>query len=340
MDPFEKRILGRTGIEVTQLGFGSAHIGELDRKVDEDEAQDAIAAGYEAGISLWDTSPWYGLGLSEHRIGHYLRRQPRDSVAVVTKVGRVLFAPEDPDKVDKEPWVGGLPFNYRFDYRYDAVMRSYEDSLMRLGLNRVEVLLIHDLDHEEHGSEQAVARYMGQLEAGGGFKALDELRSAGQVKAIGAGINQAHMIGRLLTHFDLDVLLVAMPYSLLDQSSLEDLSACARRDVGIIKGAPYASGVLVTGPSPEARFNYARTPEPVFEKVRAIGRVCQRHGVPLGAAALQFLLAHPAVATVIPGAISRAQVLDNIEMMRVEIPGALWVELKTEGLIDADAPTS
>ena len=340
MNPFEKRELGKTGINVTPLGFGAAQLGELYRTVSEDEAQQAIAAAYEAGVTFWDTSPWYGLGLSEHRIGHYLRQRTRDSFTLQTKVGRVMSRPPDLANVDTDPWAGGLPFVYRFDYSYDAIMRSYEDSLMRLGLNRVDLLLIHDLDHEEHGSEQAVSRYMKQLSDGGGFKALDGLRSAGEIKGIGAGINQAHMIRRILNEFEMDVFLVAMPYSLLDQSPLEkELAICTQRNIGIVKGAPYASGVLATGSVSDSKFNYEKAPGHVMEKVRAIETVCKRHTVPLRAAALQFLLGHESIATVIPGPTSKAEVLDNIEMMSVSIANEFWADLKGEGLLQENAPT-
>ncbi len=335
MDPFEKRVLGRTGLEVTQLGFGAAQLGELSQTVPETEAQEAIAAAYEAGVNFWDTSPWYGIGLSEHRLGHDLRARPRDSFVLSTKVGRVMTRPADVNQVDKEPWVGGLLFNHHFDYSYDGVMRSYEDSLMRLSLNRVDLLLIHDLDRVEHGSEDAVEAYLRQLD-GGGFKALDQLRAAGEIKGIGAGINLADMVPGLLGRFDLDVLLVAMPYSLLDQSPAEQLALCAERNIGVIKGAPYASGILA---SDQGSFNYGRAPETIVAQVRAIHAVCERHGVALRAAALQFLLAHPAVATVIPGPRSKAELLDNIEMVQAPIPHAFWAEMKAEGLIAQHAPT-
>lgn len=340
MDPLKKRILGRTGIEVTQLGFGAGQLGHLRHRISEAKAQEAIGAAYDAGINFWDTSPYYGHGRSEHRLGYFLRGKPRDSFLLQTKVGRVFSRPRsDPTNVDVSPWAGGLPFIYRFDYTYDGIMRSYEDSLQRLGLNRVDLLLIHDLDAGEIGSEQAVDHHLKQLD-GGGFKALDDLRAAGEIKGIGAGINVLEMIPRFLEGFDIDVFLVAMPYSLIDQTGLDrELAMCSERNIGIVKGAPYASGVLAAGSESESTFNYARTPPHVLEKVRGVQSICDRHGVHLRAAALQFLLGHASVATVIPGMMSQMEVLDNLAMLEAEIPSDFWAELKAEGLVRADAPT-
>ena len=321
MDPLKTRLLGRTGLEVTQLGFGGAQLGEYDRRIPEAKAQGAIGAAYEAGINFWDTSPYYGHGLSEHRLGYYLREQPRDSFILQTKVGRVFSRPaSDPMNVDVSPWIGGLPFIFRFDYSYDGIMRSYEDSLQRFGLNRVDLLVIHDLDAEELGSEDAVDHHLKQLDSSG-FKALDNLRAVGEIKGVGVGLNVLGMIPRFLERFDIDVFLVAMPYSLIDQTGLDrELAICSEHNIGIIKGAPYASGVLATGPESDSTFNYTPTPLPVLDKVRRIQLVCDRHGVHLRAAALQFLLGHESVATVIPGMTSKWEVLDNLAMLEADIP--------------------
>lgn len=340
MDPLKTRLLGRTGLEVTQLGFGGAQLGEHDRRIPEAEAQGAISAAYEAGINFWDTSPYYRHGLSEHRLGYYLREQPRVSFILQTKVGRVFSRPaSDPMNVDVSPWIGGLPFIFRFDYSYDGIMRSYEDSLQRLSLNRVDLLLIHDLDPEELSGEEAVDHHLKQLDSGG-FKALDDLRAAGEIQGIGAGINMLEMIPRFLERFDMDVFLVAMPYSLIDQSGIDrELAMCGERNIGIIKGSPYASGVLAAGLDSESTYNYVPAPADVLKRVRDIQSVCDRHGVNRRAAALQFLLSHDSVATMIPGMMSKREVLNNLAMLKVDIPPDFWAELKSESLLRADAPT-
>jgi D-threo-aldose 1-dehydrogenase len=217
-------------------------------------------------------------------------------------------------------------------------MRSFEDSLHRLGLPRVDLLVIHDVDPGYQGDDAGVARCFAQLE-GGGIRALEELRSAGDIKGFGAGINEGPMLGRFLDRFDLDFFLVAMPYTLLDQAPLEDaLPRCVERGIGIVIGSPYASGILATGPIANAKYNYAPAAPEILEKTRKIQSVCERHGVALAAAALQFPLGHPAVAAVIPGAVAPEEAARNIATMQVEIPADLWAELKREGLLHPAAP--
>lgn len=338
MDPFATRSLGPTGTRLTPLGFGGAPLGELHAKIPEDTAQSVIEAAFAAGVRYFDTSPWYGHGLSEHRLGHYLRGQPRESFVVSTKVGRVYSGDNEPGSVDVSLWAGGLPFTPRFDYGYDGVMRSYEDSLQRLGLARVDLLLIHDLDRLYHKSEEALEARMKELE-GGGMKALEELKAAGKIAGIGAGINQMGMIGRLIERFDIDFFLVAMPYTLLDQEPLEEeFPLLAEKGKGIVIGSTFASGILATGAVEGALYNYTPAPPEILEKVGRIEAVCRRHDVPLAAAALQFPLGHESVAAVIPGAVMPDEVLGNVKMMGTDIPAALWDELKAEGLLHAEAP--
>ena len=338
MNPLATRNLGRTGVALTQLGFGAAHLGELYATVPESQAQDTIGAAFDAGIAYFDTSPWYGRGLSEHRLGRFLRGKRRDSFVLSTKVGRVLFRPADPETFDTSPWRGGLGFDLRFDYTADGLMRSYEDSIQRLGLNRIDLLLIHDVDSLYHGDD--VGRCIDQLANGGGWAALEALRSSGEIKGIGAGINEPAMIPRFLDRFDIDFFLVAMPYTLLDQDVLEvELPRCAERDVGVVIGAPYASGILATGPTDAAMYAYARAEPETKDRVRRLHETCGRFEVPLKAAALQFPLGQPCVAAVIPGAVSAAEVADNLDMARTHIPSDLWAALKSEGLLPAAAPT-
>jgi D-threo-aldose 1-dehydrogenase len=278
--------------------------------------------------------------LSEHRVGHFLRQQPRASFALSTKVGRTYRRPADPAGFSFPRWAGGLPFALTFDYRRDGVLRSYEDSLQRLGLNTVDALVIHDLDPRHQQSEEGVKKRLIELDAGGGYAALRDLRERGEIQAIGAGINHLGMIPRFLERFDLDYFLVAMPYTLALQEALPgELPLCQAQGVQVVIGAVFASGILATGARPGALFRYQPAEDAVMRKVAGIEAVCARHGVPLAAAALQFPLHHPAVAAIIPGANAPHQVRENLAHLRVAIPAELWRELKHERLIDPASPT-
>ena len=331
------RQLGATGLPVSVLGLGGAPLGELFETIPEARAQDIVRTAWEGGIRFYDTAPWYGHGQSEHRMGHFLRQQPRQNFALSTKVGRV-YRPAESPKFSTPPWVGGLPFELRFDYSYDGIMRSWEDSLMRLGLNRVELLVIHDLDIGYHGAGEALHKYRKDLESGG-IRALEELKSAGAIRGVGAGINDETLIPYFLESFELDFLLVAMPYTLLDQGPLENtLPACVKKGVSIVIGSPFASGILATGPIEGAVYNYAPAEPAVIEKTRRIETVCESHDVSLQAAALQFPLGHASVVSVIPGATRPDHVTSNLENLKTIIPGSLWSDLKNEGLLAPDAP--
>jgi D-threo-aldose 1-dehydrogenase len=338
MDPYAQRKLGGSGVTLPVLGLGGAPLGELFTRVSEQDAESTLAAAWDAGIRYYDTAPWYGRGQSEHRFGRFLYRQPRSEVILSTKVGRVLRAPHRPETFDTGFWSGGLHFDHRFDYSYDGVMRAYEDSLQRLGMNRVDLLVIHDLDFRHHESEPLVAAKLTEL-ANGGYRALSELKSAGVIRAFGAGVNELGMIPRFLEMFDLDFFLLAMPYTLGEQETLEtEIPLCTRRNVGIIIGGVFNSGLYATGPVPGAKYNYVDATPANLEKAGKIEAVCRRHGVPLIAAALQFPLLHPQVTSVIPGAVRPEQVLANLDHLRRDIPVDLWRELKHEKLIRADAP--
>jgi D-threo-aldose 1-dehydrogenase len=340
MDPFATRKLGSTEVEVTRLGFGGGTLGDPVEVIDEAQADLTVETAYAAGIGYFDTSPWYGNGKSEHRLGRVLRTKPRDGFVLSTKVGRVYRRPADPATFAQARWAGGLPFDLRFDYSRDGVLRSYEDSLMRVGMTSVDALLIHDLDLKHQKTEDGIAAAFAQLDAGGGYATLDAMRAQGEIGAIGAGINHLGMIPRFLERFDLDFFLVAMPYTLLDQPALtEELPLCAERGVSVVIGAVFASGILARGPGPGALYSYRPAEQTEIERTRRIEAVCGRHGVPLIAAALQFPLGHPVVASVIPGPNSAAQVRSNLQAMRWAIPADLWAELKAEKLIDAAAPT-
>jgi D-threo-aldose 1-dehydrogenase len=338
MNPHLPRQIANTSLHVTQLGMGGASLGDMHAAIPEAQASATIEAAHAAGIGYFDTSPWYGNTKSELRLGHVLRTKPRESFVLSTKVGRVHSRPADPDAYRHPAWKGGLPFEPRFDYSHDAILKSYEMSLARLGLNRVEALLIHDLDIGHQGSEEAVTAALDTLSQNG-YQALANLKASGEILAIGAGINRTGMIPRFLERFAIDFYLVAMPYTLLDQSGLEELNLCRERGVSVIIGAPFASGILAMGPQPGATYGYRTARADIMEKAARIQAVCERHNVPLPAAALQFPFGHPSVVSVIPGPVSTEQVRTNLAWMRCDIPDALWVELKAEGLLRTEAQT-
>ena len=339
MQDIATRKIGKSDAVVTRMGLGGAPLGDHFEIISEEQAQNVLQAAWEAGIRYFDTAPFYGYGKSEHRVGHFLRQQPRRQFTISTKVGRVLKATADPDTFDPGFWAGGLPFDLEFDYSYDGIMRSYEDSLQRLGLSSVDLLVIHDLDFWFHKTEALVNAYLGQLGTSG-WRALEQLRSSGDIKGIGAGINELGMMPRFLDVADLDFFLVALPYTLLDQDVLdEEFPRCAERGVGVVIGAVFASGILATGPVEGAYYSYAPAAEDILKKTRAIEAICRRHHTPLASAAMQFPLAHPVVATVIPGAFAPEQVRENRERFQRGIPADFWSELKAEGLLRQDAPT-
>ncbi len=331
-----RRRVGTTDVEVTELGFGGASLGELFVPVPEHDAIATIDAAWDAGIRYFDTAPWYGRGLSELRTGSGLRDHPRDEFALSTKVGRWL-RPASGDAFERGPWVGGSPNEVVFDYTYDGIMRSVEQSRLRLGITRFDIAFIHDLDRL-YFDEATFAAHFDAL-ATSGWKALEELRSSGQVKAVGAGINALGLIPRFLDALDVDAFLVAMPYTLLKQEVLDDeFPAAMARGVGFVIGAVFQSGILATGAVEGATYDYAPAPPDVMERVRRIEAVCERHEVTLAAAALRFPLGHPGVAAVIPGAFHPDQVRRNVAAFASVIPADFWTELKHEGLLRADAP--
>lgn len=332
-----RRRIGRTALELPAFGLGTAHLGELYSKVDEEEARSTLETAWRLGVRYYDTAPWYGRGLSEHRVGAFLRTKLRSEFSLTTKVGRTLHRPKDPLAFDRSPWVGGLNFDVKYDYSYDGVLRSYEQALQRLGVDTVDALLVHDLDEAQHG-----VRYKDHLRSlvDSGMRALAELKASGDIKAVGMGINTGQALDEIAPSVELDFVLVAMPYTLLDQRSLHTgMAACAARGLGVIIGAPFASGILATGPGGNARYDYGVAPAEVQAKVRALQEVCREHGVSLAAAALQFSLAHPAVVSIIPGAARSAEITQNVSALSAPIPEALWAALKRKGLLDPAAPT-
>ncbi len=331
-----RRQIGSGLLDLAVFGFGTAHLGELYAKLPEAEALATLDAAWAGGVRYYDTAPWYGRGLAEHRLGAFLKTKPRAEFQVTTKVGRTLHRPRDPAHFDRTPWVGGLNFEVRFDYTYDGIMRSYEQALQRIALDTVDALVIHDLDAGFHAEKQA--GYVKQL-VDSGINALVELKKAGDIKAFGMGINNNDAFETVAPLVDLDFCLVAMPYTLLDQTSLHrGMAALQKRGVSVIIGAPFASGILVTGSAGALHYAYAKALPEIQARVRGIEAVCAAHQVALPDAALQFVLAHPIVTSVIPGAAAPDQVRQNIASVNAQIPAAFWRDLKSQSLINADAP--
>jgi D-threo-aldose 1-dehydrogenase len=340
MTTLPRRRVGRTNVEVTELGLGGAPMGGFRAKISESKALAITNQGYEAGIRYFDTSPYYGYGRSELRMGAALRGKPRDSYVLSTKIGRIFHAMKPGEQPPADFRDNGLPgFAPVFDYTYDGVMRSLEHSHLRLGIARIDIALVHDVDFWTT-KDRAVLDERFKTVMDSGFKALDELRRDGVISAIGVGINEADTSLRFIKAGDFDCMLLAGRYTLLEQGGLSEfLPECVNRGVSVILGGPYNSGILTGGVKPGATHDYEAAPAPLIEKAQKIEAVCQRHGVELGAAAMQFPLFHPALCSVIPGALSSAEVKQNIARLSAKIPVELWSELKREKLIDANAPT-
>ena len=332
------RELGKTGAKPSCVGMGGVTLGEIYAPVPDHVSRATLEAAWDSGIRYFDTSPWYGHGLSELRFGEVLRSKPRREYVLSTKIGRTFFRPQDPETYRPKFWKGGLSFDYRFDYTYDGIMRSYEHSMMRLGVNSIDLLLIHDLDVAEIGSQDLVDAHFVDLEKSG-WRALEILRSHGEIKGIGAGVNILGTIPEMLRRFELDFFLVAMPYTLLDQEVLnEEFPACADREVGIVIGSPFASGILATGANVgKPYYNYELALPDVTDRVSRIEAVCRDFGVPLKAAAFQFPLLHPIVATVVSGAGSPDQARENAALLDVPIPDEFWNRLRELSLIHPDS---
>ena len=312
-------------LDVTSIGLGSAPLGGLFTPVSDADAQGTMERAWSAGIRFFDTAPLYGFGLAERRLGAFLRQQPRDSYVISTKVGRLLRTP-DGAAAEDEHYKGTPRERPVFDFSHDGVMRSVEESLARLGLDRVDVLLVHDPD-DHH--DDAVT---------GAFRALQRLRSEGTVKAIGAGMNQSEMLVRFAEAVPVDCFLLAGRYTLLDQGALNALfPICKARKIGILLGGIYNSGILAN-PHAGAKFNYEDADAALVARALALDELCRRHGTELKAAAYQFCMAHPAVTVAVMGARNAAEVADNIAMSERTVPQAFWQELRAKNLVDARAP--
>lgn len=336
MSDIARRPVDRTGCPLPELGFGAAAMGNLYAAIDDVQAAATLDAALKAGFRYFDTAPHYGRGLSERRLGNALRG--RRDVIVSTKVGRLM----DPDARitddrERDGFHTAMPFRARYDYTHDGILRSYDHSLQRMGLARVDLLFVHDIGQVTHGARDA--EYREQLTAGGGLKALERLRDEGAIAGFGLGVNEVEVCLDLMAVTRFDVILLAGRYTLLEQGALDAfLPACARAETSVVIGGPYNSGILATGSGAAGCYNYAPPPAAVLTKVRALEAVAARHGVSLPAAALAFVLAHPQVASVIPGIADPLQVSDTMQFHAEPIPSAFWAELRAEGLVRPDAP--
>ncbi len=327
----EKRRIGETDLEVTTLGLGGASLAGIFSAVPSEQARATVSHALDSGITYVDTAPQYGLGLSEHLVGEVLRETPERPI-LSTKVGRLL-RPVPPSRQDKGAWAHPLPFNQHYDYSYDGVMRSFEDSLQRLGLDRVDILYVHDIGTTTHG--EAGNRPLWEQLAGGGYKALRTLRDSGVVKAIGLGVNEWQVLMDAFALGDWDVFLLAGRYTLLEQTSLDPfLSTCISRKASVVVGGPFNSGILVGSDT----FDYAKAPEAITARVRALDAVCRDFAVPLPAAALQFPLHHPAVCNVLPGPRSPEELDGILDWWNLKIPDGLWTALAEKGLLAPGTP--
>ena len=332
--------LGNGGLTFTELGFGTAPLGNLYKAISDGEARATLDAAWEGGVRYFDTAPLYGLGLSETRLNPFLRDKPRDSYILSTKVGRLIeyCSPEHRAGVGK--WFNVPQRRENFDYTYDGVMRSFEHSFSRLGVDQIDILYVHDLCAFSHGSKAASDMRVKEFFAGRGYEAMISLRDQGMIKAIGGGVNEWEVCQNLAERGDFDLFLLAGRYTLLEQKALDSfLPLCEARGIGIITGGPYNSGILATGAKPGSFYNYDPAPQGIIDRVNAIEVVCSDHNVRMVDAAFQFPLLHPAHVAVIPGGQGADEMAGNLQAAHADIPSELWVDLKAAGLMREDAPT-
>ncbi len=326
-----EKTVGTTSLRLSTFGLGATGLAGMYTQVPRTQAMDTLAMAWEKGVRYFDTAPFYGYGLGERRMGDFLRTKPRDSFVLSTKVGRML-APLHPPPENNRFYRSELPFELKFDYSYDGAMRSIEDSLQRLGLGKIDIALIHDIDRFAHQDAQA-AIFKQAME--GAYKALHQLRSEGLIDAIGIGVNECEVCVAALEHGDFDCFLLAGRFTLLDQSALATLlPKCAQRKVSIINGGVFNSGLLANLQAAELKYDYGHAPEEKIAKAKKIDAVCKKYEVPLAAAALQFPLWHPAVCTILLGARSAKEVSEIMDWLTIKIPVDLWEEFFALGLTD------
>jgi len=338
-DFLEHRPIGRTDLTIPVLGIGCSAFGNRARRLTPAQVDVTVETALAAGASYFDVAPYYGFGLAERRLGDALRETPRDGFVISTKVGRTLVPDAGIDTSGaRNGFLSPMPFAPVFDYSYDGVLRSHEASLHRLGLARIDILLVHDIGAYAHGAEHA-ARFEEFM--GGGFRALTELRASGAIRAFGLGVNETAICEEVLDAGAVDCFLLASRYTLLEQGALDGLlPRCVETGTSIIVGGPYNTGLLAggtkrTGP---LMYDYCPAPDEIVTRLRGVEEICDAFDVPIAAAALQFPLAHPAVSAVIPGIGSATRVTETCDLLKASIPRSFWEALRTQGVIDSRAP--
>ncbi|RWP76612.1 aldo/keto reductase [Mesorhizobium sp.] len=314
----KKRRVGSTALEITEVSFGGAAVGGLYRACPREAAMQTLQVGWDTGLRYFDTAPFYGFGLSERRFGDFLRDKPRDSYVLSTKVGR-LFRPVPEDQVPDHSYVDPLPFALDYDYSYDGIMRSVEFSYARLGLNRIDILFVHDIGVYTHGVEKTKLHFSQLMD--GGLKALEELKSSKVISAYGLGVNEVQICLDVLRQAPLDCILLASRYSLLDRTAeAELLPLCRQRQTSLIIGGVFNSGILATGPVPGAHFDYLPATQNILDRVGAMEKIAAEGGYPLAAAAFQFPLHEPVVASVLTGTAKPANLARNLQLLDIQVP--------------------
>ncbi|AZV20051.1 aldo/keto reductase [Mesorhizobium sp. M7A.F.Ce.TU.012.03.2.1] len=327
----ERRRIGQTALEVTEVSFGGAALGGLYRACSREAAMETLQGAWDAGLRYFDTAPFYGFGLSERRFGDFLRYKPRDSYVLSTKVGR-LFRPVPDDQVPDHSYVDPLPFALDYDYSYDGIMRSVEFSYARLGLNRIDILFVHDIGAYTHGVEKTKLHFRNLMD--GGLKALEELKRSGVISAYGLGVNEVQICLDVMREAPLDCILLASRYSLLDRSAeAELLPLCRARQTSLVIGGVFNSGILATGPVQGAHFDYRPASHDVLDRVGAMERIAAEGGYPLAAAAFQFPLHEPAVATVLTGTAKLANLTRNLQLLDIDVPETEYARYRPHTLV-------
>jgi D-threo-aldose 1-dehydrogenase len=314
----KKRRVGSTALEITEVSFGGAAVGGLYRACPREAAMQTLQVTWDAGLRYFDTAPFYGFGLSERRFGDFLRDKPRDSYVLSTKVGRLL-RPVPEDRIPDHSYVDPLPFAPDYDYSYDGIMRSVEFSYARLGLNRIDILFVHDIGVYTHGVEKTKLHFRQLMD--GGLKALEELKSSKVISAYGLGVNEVQICLDVLRQAPLDCILLASRYSLLDRTAEPELlPLCRQRQTSLIIGGVFNSGILATGPVPGAHFDYLPATQNILDRVGAMEKIAAEGGYPLAAAAFQFPLHEPVVASVLTGTAKPANLARNLQLLDIQVP--------------------